>query len=261
MDKNKKLSFQGEMEREAKKIEEELKAHPELNDSIVSDDLDDAICKQIQAYEKEQKKNTNETKEKSRKIPHNKKFLLTLVAVVTLMCAMGVTSIGSKSYKKQVEHGVYGMQKVQNVDVQDMEKYESTENGEIFAFQEVEKEIGILPVRLTHKPNNMEFLRYQIDQEEQRAKIFYQYKNNIIQYDIYKNESDSSLGKNQEDELVGSFEVEQEGQLIVIKEYRIPENNEEYYLMSFKYKEVNYQLKGKLDEKGLRKIVENLKFL
>lgn len=261
MDRKKKLSFHEEMEREARKIEEELKAHPEVDDVTVSSELDDALFKQIQAYENEQKHSTGETKKKTIKFPRNKKFLFTFVAVVTLMCAMGVTSIGSKSYRKQVDHGVYGTQKVQNVDVQDMEKQESSENGEIFAFQEVEKMIGMLPVRLTCKPKHMEFLRYQIDQEEQRAKIFYSYKNNMIRYDIYKNESNSSLGQNQEDRLLEETTLTIEEELIGLKQYEIEGTHEKYWIMSFKHKDINYQLKGKIEKEEIKKIAENLKFL
>ncbi len=261
MDRNKKLSFKEEMEREAKKIEEELNAHPELNDVTASADLDAALLKQIQAYETEQKKDTSETKKKCIKFPRNKRFLFTFVAVLTLMCAMGATSIGSKSYKKQVEHSDYGTQKVQKVNVDDMEKQESSEEGEIFAFQNVEEELRIKPVRLRYKPGHMEFLRCQIDQEEQRAKLFYTYKNSLLRYDIYKNESDSSLGQNQEDKLIEEFEQTVGNQLINIKQYEISGTHEQYRVMSFKHKEVNYQLKGKIEKEELIKIAKNLKFL
>lgn len=261
MDKNKKLSFQKEMEREAKKIEEELKAHPELNDLTVSDELDAALREQIQAYEKEQKKDTMETEKKIVKFPRKKKLIFTLVAMLVLVCAMGVTSIGSKSYLKKVEDGIYGTQKVQNVDVDDMEKQESSDEGEVFAFKEVKRMLGMTPVMFNYKPSKMEFLRCQIDKEEQRAKLFYTCEDDMIRYDIYKNESDSSLGQNQEDKLIDEFELNIADQLINVKRYEIEDVQEEYCLMSFKYKEVNYQLKGKIEEEELKKIAENLKFL
>lgn len=261
MDRKKKLSFHEEMEREARKIEEELKAHPEVDDVTVSSELDDALFKQIQAYENEQKHSTGETKKKTIKFPRNKKFLFTFVAVVTLMCAMGVTSIGSKSYRKQVDHGVYGTQKVQKVNVDDMERQESSENGEIFAFQEVEKMIGMVPVIFTERPDEMEYVRYKIIPEEQRAKIFYRYGDDMIRYDIYKNESNSSLGQNQEDKLLEETKLTVEEELIGLKQYEIEATHEKYWIMSFKYKDINYQLKGKIEEEEIKKIAKNLKFL
>lgn len=261
MDTNKKLSFQEEMEREAKKIEEELDAHPELRDLAVSKEFDDALCKRIRDYEKEQEKVMLDKKERCIKFPRKKKSLFTLVAVVTLMCAMGATGIGSKSYKKKVEHGVYGTQKMQNIDVQDMEKQESTAEDEIFAFQEVNDMIGMLPVRLGYKPEGMEFFQYKIIPKEQRAKLFYTYKENMVRYDIYKNESDSSLAQNQDDEVMETCEVKTQDQVVILKKILVQESMEERSVLTFRYKGVSYQLYGVLSMKEMKKIAENLKFL
>ncbi len=261
MDRNKKLSFQEEMEREAKKIEEELKAHPELNNITASADLDAALLQQIQNYETEQKKDTSETKKKCIKFPRNKKFFFTFVAVITLLCAMEATSIGSKSYKKQVEHSDYGTQKVQKVNVDDMEKQESSEQDEIFAFQEVNDMIGMVPVRFGYKPEGMEFFQYKIIPAEQRTKLFYRYKDQIVQYDIYKNESDSSLGKNQEDEVLEEEELEIQDQIVKLKKILVHESKEERSVLSFKYKGINYQVYGVLSMDEMKKIAKSLKFL
>ncbi len=261
MEKNKKLSFQEEMEREAKKIEEELKEYPELDSLTVSDELDAKLLEQIRAYEKEGKKDNTETEKKIVKFPHKKKFIFVLVAAMLLVLGTGVTSIGSKSYLKKTEDGVYGAQKVQKMNVDDMEKQESVGEEEVFAFQEVEEKIGIVPVKLKYKPNSMEFLNSKIDEEEQRAKIFYTYKNNMIRYDIYKNESDSSLGQNQEDEVLKEFEMVIDGHRVTIKRVLVSETQEERSVLSFQYKEINYQLYGVINVKEMKKIAENLKFL
>lgn len=52
MEQNKKLSLKEEVEREARKIEEEIENNSDLDDIKVSDKMEESLLAKIRAYEK-----------------------------------------------------------------------------------------------------------------------------------------------------------------------------------------------------------------
>lgn len=210
MEQNKKLSLKEEVEREARKIEEEIENNSDLDDIKVSDKMEESLLAKIRAYEKKcasehENKNvrmegaaeelseelapnfaarTNEDNvvhlsaedmealrlgrelmkkkskeeelfevhteyhkhlnsdnkgkegktdkgEKAKRIhmPRRRKFVVALAAVMVLVLAVGMTSVGSKSYWKELISGFLGDQKTQTLNVKDMDT-QKTKDGD-----------------------------------------------------------------------------------------------------------------------------------
>lgn len=201
-----------------------------------------------------------ETKKKTRRFHFSAgKRLAAAVAVVCLMVAgMSMTSVGSKSYWKEIIGGLLGNQATQTINVEDMEIQETDDGEEVTAFREIRDSLGILPIRLGYKPESMKIQKVSIDSEQRRAFLFYEYGGEIIRYAIYENDADSSLGQKEEDTLVNTFEVETKEQVIKVNEYRVEEYNESRYIADFQYRGTYYQLKGIMGKEEIIDILENL---
>lgn len=209
---------------------------------------------------KEEKKSKGEKSTRFR-MPRKKKFVIALAAVMVLVIGTSVTSVGSKSYLKVLWEKIHGGQAMEVINVDDMITKDSEDGNEVTAYREIREKLGILPVRLGYKPENMELRNYSIDTEQRRSILFYRYKDEVIRYAMYENDSDSSLGQNEEDELLETFNITVSDQDIEVKEYNIRKNGKKRYIASFTYNSCQYQLKGVMDKENFIKIINYLQFV
>lgn len=194
-------------------------------------------------------------------MPKKKKLTVALVAVCVLVLATGMTSMGSKSYWKELLDGMLGNQSTQKLNVKDMEVKETEDGDELTAYREISEELGIPAVRIGSKPKDMYLEKYSIDKQQGRAHLFYQYNDEVIRYSIYLNDSDSSLQQKKEDEYNSNFEVSTAKQKITVNSYKVKGYEEYRYMTSFNYHGVYYQIKGIMREEEIRDIVKNLIYL
>lgn len=341
MEQNKKLSLKEEVEREARKIEEEIENNSDLDDIKVSDKMEESLLAKIRAYEKKcasehENKNvrmegaaeelseelapnfatrTNEDNvvhlsaedmealrlgrelmkkkskeeelfevhteyhkhlnsdnkgkegkagkgEKAKRIhmPRRRKFVVALAAVMVLVLAVGMTSVGSKSYLKVLWEKVIGDEKAEILNVEDMVQHETSDELEINAYKEIGEELGISAVRLRYKPVGMYVKDINIDEEQKQAQIFFEYGDEVIRYMIYMNNSDSSLGQKTLDKLINEFEVKTDKQTIKVEEYEVEEYKTPRFIATFSYRGVHYQLKGIMEKEEFEKILKNLSY-
>ena len=82
-----------------------------------------------------------------------------------------------------------------------------------------------------------------------------------IKYSIYLNDSDSSFGQKEPDQLIEKYEIDVNGVKINIKEYLIKGKDSKRYVAEFEYRDVNYQLKGSMDKREFDEIIKNFIFL
>lgn len=298
MKKYRKLSLQDEIDKEAKRIEKRILENPDLKDIQVSEEFDAAFLKKVQEYEKKkaerEKKKIHPTEDTEfaeelmpdmDKLPfdrNNEKdsskdkkevtgtvtvyrrrkrsyLFVALAAVLGVVLGSGLTSVGSKSYWKELWNNFVGDEKVSGIDVEDMEKRETEDIDELGLYKELRKIFGDSIVRMQYMPKGMVLKNYSIDEEQRRAQLFYKYNNKIIKYTIYLNDNDSSLSQKELDKMTDSFIIINEERNIQIEEYK---KNEEYrYIVNFEDSGIHYQLKGVIDREEIIKIVENLKFL
>ena len=298
MKKYRKLSLQDEIDKEAKRIEKRILENPDLKDIQVSEEFDAAFLKKVQEYEKKkaerEKKKIHPTEDTEfaeelvpdmDKLPfdrNNEKdfskgkkdaagtvtvyrrrkrsyLFVALAAVFVLVLGSGLTSVGSKSYWKELWNNFVGDENVSGIDVEDMEKQETEDLDELGIYKEITEKLGISVVRLQYKPKGMVLSNYNLDIEQKRAQLFYNYNNKIIKYTIYLNDTDSSLSQKELDKLTDVFIVENGDEKIQVEEYQ--KDSEYRYIADFENRGIHYQLKGVMEREEFKNIIKNLKIL
>ena len=261
MKKLRKLSLKEELEKEAAEIEKELAEDPELDNLEVSKELDDAIYAEIQRYEKEQEEDKiKEFPLRTYKKKKRTKLIVALVAILVLVMGMSVSSVGSKSYMKELIEKFTGKSQVDVTNVKDMDSKDVEDAAEKDAYRKVDDMIKRNCVRLLNGPKEMHFVSYNINEDIQQADLFYEYKGETIRYEIYLNQTDSSKGVTKEDSEVNVYEVEIDGNKVQIEERKIEKIGQKSLIAEFEHKGVYYQLKGIMKKSEFNKIIKNLKF-
>lgn len=169
--------------------------------------------------------------------------------------------MGSRSYWRVLWDRVVGDEEASVINIEDMDSQKTENIDEIDVYREINQTFGISIVRLRERPQNMFLERYNIDEEQRYAVLFYDYNGEMMKYSIYLNDSDSSFGQKETDELTDEYEIKNNGVTINVKEYLIGENNKKRYVAEFKYRDVNYQFKGVMDKADFDDLIKNLGFL
>lgn len=253
MKENKEISIVDEMNKEAEEILRKIEKDESLRGIEVTPEMDERMNARIRAVEEERAQ-----KHKIRKFP--KKMLIALVAVFVLLFAFSMTSVGSKSYLKEMWEKRFGNQEVEVTSVADMESSETKEDDETAVYEEIEKKIGVNAIQLGYLPQKMIIDSHEIDEEQRMARILYLYQGETIRYSIYANDNDSFLVNSVEDELLDSFKVTTDEQEIVVEEYKVEGEEQNRYIANFKNDGVEYQLKGIMRRSDFEEILKNLKY-
>lgn len=256
MKKLKKLSLENEMKKEAEQIEKKVRKDKSLDDITVSDEMEKELFNKIQDYEYDKRH-----KKVVRKKKKSKLVIGALAAVLILVCGSVMTSVGSKSYWKTLWNKEAGDETLSYVDVENMETMESEDVDEVGAYKEIAKVMGNYLVRIEYKPEDMVLQKYMIDEEQRMAVLFYIYGDETIRYYMYMNSKDSSFGEKSVDNLTDEYEITTNGHNILVKEYAIKGSEQRRYIADFKYKDIQYQIKGKLKREELDEILKNLFFM
>lgn len=252
----KKLSLKEEVDRQAQKIEEEVRNRDDLDDIKVSEDMETSLFNKIQEYEYD--KRIKKVVHRSRK---KRRLFLALAAVLILVCGSVITGTGSKSYWKVLWERVAGDEEANIINVEDMESKKTEDVDEIQVFNEIRKETGILPVRFRYMPKGMVLIEYEIDKKQNGAVLFYDYNGQIIRYSMYMNDTDSSHGQIELDQLINEYQITVEEDIVVnIKEYMVDNYNEVRYIAQFEYADAQYNLIGLMKKQEFIGIIKNLFF-
>ncbi len=78
---------------------------------------------------------------------------------------------------------------------------------------------------------------------------------------MYMNNTDSSFGQKDLDQLLQEYKIENNNYVINIQEYKVEGSKENRYIAEFEYRDVHYQLAGVLGKDEFDKILKNLIFL
>lgn len=189
-----------------------------------------------------------------------KYFAVSLVAVLLIVLGVGVNSVGSKSYWKVLWERVTGGEPVNVLNVEDMEEQITEDVDEIAAYREIKEKLAIKPVRIFYKPDDMKLVDYEIQEEILTARLLYKYQSEIIKYNLYVSDVDSSWGEKEEDIKIDDYMVSVNDIEIKVEEFRVKNNVENRQVADFEYQGVHYQLKGIIKREEFKKILENLYF-
>lgn len=278
-----------QLNREAKQIEEEvgLNDNEEIPDELklrMKNALDQKIreremrsedMKRTDAYAKlseedqealrlgrEMMKNQSEEKKiyTMRRKKRNIRRIVALAAVLILVMAVGMTSIGGPERMLQFMKSSVGGRQVSKVNSSDKNKVIEEEDEEK-AYEKIEKEFGIAPVRLWWYPENMEFENMILDTDIQVAEVDYLYKDKKIEYFVSASYGEVSWGYDNEDKKIDYYCEQVKGTDIEVTEYETPETERNRYVAEFEYKKLHYCLSGELTKEEIENILKNLYFL
>lgn len=278
-----------QLNREAKQIEEEvgLNDNEEIPNELkirMKNALDQKIreremrsedMKRTDAYAKlseedqealrlgrEMMKNQSEEKKiyTMRREKRNIRRIVALAAVLILVMAVGMTSFGGPERMLQFMKSSVCGRKVSQVDSSDKNKVIEEEDEEK-AYEKIEKEFGIAPVRLWWYPENMEFENMILDTDIQVAEVDYLYKDKKIEYFVSASYGEVSWGYDNEDKKIDYYCEQVKGTDIEVTEYETPETERNRYVAEFEYKKLHYCLSGELTKEEIENILKNLYFL
>lgn len=298
-EKVKKL-MQEELEREAEKIRAEVEADESLRNLPFPDGMDGELQKKIEEYEKNKaavemlseedqealrlgrelqmlnvKENEAEDKSengengsagrtgKTVRFRRKKRTYVLLAFVAVLVLAMGMTAIGGQPFVSEVFNQLLAGRENININSSNSDEGEviPAENDlEEQAYQEIKDEFGFDPVRPNYLPDGTEFIEYTIDKNNEEILLLYSISGDILEYRIYPNFRNKSVGYDIEDELINEFSITVSQIPVLIREYKISNTERSQFTAQFSYKETYYIINGIVSQEQMEEIVKNLKF-
>ena len=252
----KKISLKEEIDREARQIDKEVRERKDLDDITVSEKMETSLFNKIQDYEYDRRSKTVHRKKKKRYA------LLAIAAVLVLVFGSVMTSVGSKSYWKVLWEKMAGDERASHIDVEQMESHETEDVDEIQVYKEIWNELGISTIRLGYIPENTYLNKYELDKEQRKATLIYDYNGQVIRYMMYMNDEDSSLGQIKTDKLIDEYELKTIDNITAeIKVYEIEGEKENRYVGNFEYRDAQYQIMGVMEKGEFDEIIKNLYFI
>ena len=109
-------------------------------------------------------------------------------------------------------------------------------------------------------PAGMEFDKCIVEKELGTAKIYYLYKEQVIQYEMYLQNADNAYSVAQEDKSKLSYKIENGDMQITVKELEIIEGTQSEFLAMFQDRKIMYRLIGIMEKEEFEKILKNLYF-
>lgn len=291
--------LRSELDREAQEILAEIEADESLKDLKLPEENEEALLQKIQELEEKKaaceampqkdkealrlgremqalKKNgkdatgSDENKDSegtSKTVPFKKRRrkLYLLVAIVAILTfAIGMTSIGEVPLVTEIKNQILGTSKMvkMNSAREGDESIQSGEDKEALAREEIKNEFGVEIVRFGYLPEGVIFSDFEIDRTLNRATLFYQYTDSILEYRISFLPSEQVVGYQVEDKIVDEQILMVAEVPIDLKGYEVADSKETLYVAQFEYKDTYYTLNATTDmEEGeIIEILKNLYF-
>lgn len=204
----------------------------------------------------------NQSEEKKiytmRRKKHNIRRIVALAAVLILVMAIGMTSIGGPERMLQFVKSSVGGRQVSKVNSSDKNKIIEEEDEEK-AYDKIGEEFGIEPVRIIWRLKGMEFIKMELDTDIQVAELDYIRDREKMEFIISASYGKVSLGADNEDEIIDHYYIK-ENVPIEVTEYKTPETETNRYKAEFKYNNLYYCLTGTMTKEEMENILKNLYF-
>lgn len=209
---------------------------------------------------REMMKNQSEEKKiyTMRRKKRNIRRVVALAAVLILVMAVGMTSIGGPERMLQFMKSSVGGRQVSKVNSSDKNKVIEEEDEEK-AYEKIAEEFGIEPVRIIWRPKGMEFIKMELDTDIQVAELDYIRDREKMEFIISASYGKVSLGADNEDEIIDHYYIK-ENVPIDVTEYKTPETETNRYKAEFKYNKLYYCLTGTMTKEEMENILKNLYF-
>ena len=235
------------------KIDEDLDAWAEERMKMLmeSEELQDIHMPEDSLEKLHQKINARKKKLLGRKRIH---MLVAAAAVMTALLGVGLVGSGKKVYEPKVTQNARGDEVTTAVENTD---YVNQKYDEEAVCQEIQDELGVLPIRFKYRPKNMNLTWYEINEDMGEAILEYSMGDKLLHVCIYEKNDDSTVGT-QYDGIALKTEV-LDSEAIEIPIYVIEgSDNGSYYAASFDYLNTYYSVSADVEETEFEKIIENI---
>lgn len=235
------------------KIDEDLDAWAEERMKMLmeSEELQDIHMPEDSLEKLHQKINARKKKLLGRKRIH---MLVAAAAVMTALLGVGLVGSGKKVYEPKVTQNARGDEvatAVENADHVDQQYDEEA------VCQEIQDELGVLPIWFSYRPEGMKLTWYQIDTDSGEAVLEYAIGEKLLHVFIYEKNKDNSTNMQYDGETAESITVGSCG--IEVELYRIEGSVEgSYFATDFEYLNTYYAVSAAIEKEEFQKIIENI---
>lgn len=266
MDDKRRDNTKEEMSMEELLLMKKIEEDPKLRDLKAPEQLREKVFEAIHEIQNEQIRECLSEEDKEllrlgkiyRKKRKYQKYLV-LAAVMVMVLAIGITSVGGAEKVFEKMTWLLGGRRQTSVDSSEIIPVENVVEEDVY--QEIEAEFGFLPVRMMYLPKGIELLEANIYDEMLGINIVYGIEERIyIRYLIQPNYRESSWGQDIEDELVKVEKLEIDDVEIQLREYSVEDNSSRWEIR-FVYNDVSYSIMiNDYEFVEVEKIINNLYF-
>lgn len=244
------LKLDDDLLREAAEIEEEIKDIPLEENPADKERLRAEILMRVLQEEQ---------KEKQKRTVRRKTLQWAAVMVVTLVgiFGMSMTSQANRIFLVQKVEEFFG--KRTDITVQN-DKIMETEMDDIKAQEEIEKALEVSVPRFYYKPEGMEFSGYEIFSETGAAKLYYNYRDDIITFSVIGNAENAATNTSIDGKIIDKVSLNRNNVEIELWELSNEVNDEKAFSAQWIFKNTYYLLSGNIDQDQIKKIVENIAY-
>lgn len=183
-----------------------------------------------------------------------------VLVVLVLAGGIGVTSVGGPKQVVKLARQVVGDRELSGVNSSSEDAKHIENNEEAQAYQRIEDELKINPVRVVKIPGKMKYKYCEIDTEIRTAQFLYEYEDRNISYLINDSHGEELWITDLEDGDRDKYLYIEDELEAEITEHELPEGKEKKYTAEFEYRDVHYQLTGTMDWQEFEEILLNLHF-
>lgn len=235
------------------KIDEDLDAWAEERMKMLmeSEELQDIHMPEDSLEKLHQKINARKKKLLGRKRIH---MLVAAAAVMTALLGAGLVGSGKKVYEPKVTQNARGDGVTTKINNEEMMTSQYDEEA---VCQEIQDELGVLPIQFKYRPNGMELTWYQIDLVTGEAILEYSVNENFIHIYIFEKNDNSTISAQYDGVVLGTETIESVGEDVPL--YEIEGSSEgTYYEITFDYLNTSYSISSAMEKEEFQKIIENI---
>ena len=188
------------------------------------------------------------------------RFYAGLAAVVALVAAISVTSLGGAERVVRFVESMVGGRAVVKINSSD-ENMVIVEEDVEKAYQTLREELGVDPVKIIMGSlEGMSFNSMTFDKMSQFAEISYSYNEENIAYFISASYKESSWGMDLEEHIKNRYQIKNRDCIIEVREYESADGGTDRFLANFSYRGLEYFLVGTMEKEKFETMIKNLYF-
>ncbi len=248
----------------AGKLEEEIerqgKKEPWQQDHLYANMSEEdlkalAIGRRVMEEEEKAKREGKVVRKKKKRI----QMYVGLAAVLVLVMAVGVTSMGGPERIIKIVTRMVGGRQVEKVNSSE-DNLILVDEDEEEAYQKISDELGIMPAKVMIVSDKMKFVTMKLDEVLQTAELYYDYNGKQLIYFIGASYRKDSFAYEIADEVIDQYFMEVGGKQIEITKYQVTGEEALRFSADFEETDLKYFLTGIMEQAEFELIVENLHF-